>query len=359
MERTKRDLLLRLLALSGEMPTELVSYIVGSATYAAYLVTCLKKEGYIAVRNRDGIKGYVLLSKGKKELLHDSSDDFSLYLTGNVETNRVKSEMHRRLRLHRMSMVWAFFNRIHIRIFATVKPNYPPQATEIGKNLVYYGATEFKCGAEHIKGSRACGILCSGDMPFVVYHTMEQLMKWSKKTERAMRSFVEGSLVGSGYAYRADAIVIGKSMDMLRILLESDGGLKGNLFQVDDIYDHYYYFSMSTDCYVQMMLTADQEKDGQFRKLLEQAVYKIETKEYALADGYDRDGVSVYFCYKLDLAKLVRMKQEMMWKGTGKVYCLDYQVDVLREYFSSKVEVCAIVTQKALEYLYGGKWDET
>ena len=59
----KEDVLLRLIAISGEMPAELVREVVGSESYAAVLVTKLKKEGFISVRNSGGYKGYILRSK--------------------------------------------------------------------------------------------------------------------------------------------------------------------------------------------------------------------------------------------------------------------------------------------------------
>ena len=39
----KEDVLLRMIAISGELPAELVSEVVGSESYAAVLVTKLKK----------------------------------------------------------------------------------------------------------------------------------------------------------------------------------------------------------------------------------------------------------------------------------------------------------------------------
>ena len=52
----KEDVLLRMIAISGELPAELVSEVVGSESYAAVLVTKLKKEGFISVRNSGGYK---------------------------------------------------------------------------------------------------------------------------------------------------------------------------------------------------------------------------------------------------------------------------------------------------------------
>ncbi|MFR2213381.1 MAG: hypothetical protein ACLS61_05945 [Ruminococcus sp.] len=61
----KEDVLLRLIAISGELPAGLVGEIVESESYAAALITRLKKENYISVRNAGGYKGYVLRVKGK------------------------------------------------------------------------------------------------------------------------------------------------------------------------------------------------------------------------------------------------------------------------------------------------------
>lgn len=53
----KEDVLLRLIAISGEMPAELVREVVGSESYAAVLVTKLKKKGLSLSETVVGIKG--------------------------------------------------------------------------------------------------------------------------------------------------------------------------------------------------------------------------------------------------------------------------------------------------------------
>ena len=65
VEMKKEDVLLRLIAISGELPAGLVGEIVESESYAAALITRLKKENYISVRNAGGYKGYL-------DLLHMS-----------------------------------------------------------------------------------------------------------------------------------------------------------------------------------------------------------------------------------------------------------------------------------------------
>ena len=43
---------------------------------------------------------------------------------------------------------------------------------------------------KEIKGSRACGILLASSF-YVVYNTMDSLMKWAPKTERNLRNRME------------------------------------------------------------------------------------------------------------------------------------------------------------------------
>lgn len=117
VEMKKEDVLLRLIAISGELPAGLVGEIVESESYAAALITRLKKENYISVRNAGGYKGYVLRGKGKRYLLERYEDDLSFFLSGSAQTNHVKSEPEKRLRLYRMSEVWVFLWKMGIEIF--------------------------------------------------------------------------------------------------------------------------------------------------------------------------------------------------------------------------------------------------
>lgn len=119
----KEDVLLRLIAISGELPAGLVGEIVESESYAAALITRLKKENYISVRNAGGYKGYVLRGKGKRYLLERYEDDLSFFLSGSAQTNHVKSEPEKRLRLYRMSEVWVFLWKMGIEIFQSQKPD--------------------------------------------------------------------------------------------------------------------------------------------------------------------------------------------------------------------------------------------
>ena len=69
--RDRRDELLLLVAVSGELPAGWSGYAIGSDSYAAVLVTQLKKEGDLTVRSKDGMKGYLLRVRAKRYLLEE------------------------------------------------------------------------------------------------------------------------------------------------------------------------------------------------------------------------------------------------------------------------------------------------
>lgn len=280
---------------------------------------------------------------------------FPFFLSGSAQTNHVKSEPEKRLRLYRMSEVWVFLWKMGIEIFQSQKPDLGNGFEKSGKKAVYYGSLEYKESAEAIKGSRACGVLLTGDTAYVVYNTMAKRMKWAQKMEMAMRTWTERMLLIGGGLRQADSLILGNTMDFLLELLNSDGGVRKNLYQVDDVYEHYYYIPRTDNAKVQMELLLTSWKREKIKNLLATLVKYPRRKQYALSEGFDKDMQLIYFCHELDMRHLCRIKQEIGWKQKGTIICLDYQANVLRAYFGEGVRVRELNTDKIMEYLTKGR----
>lgn len=95
--------LLSLTAISGEFPTDQLNRLPGSPYYLESVVTALKKDGLLRTYYRDKLRGYRLGPRAKATLLDSRPDRFASYLTGDTDTNRLKCEIDRRLRLHRLA----------------------------------------------------------------------------------------------------------------------------------------------------------------------------------------------------------------------------------------------------------------
>lgn len=251
--------------------------------------------------------------------------------------------------------VWVFLWKMGIEIFQSQKPDLGNGFEKSGKKAVYYGSLEYKESAEAIKGSRACGVLLTGDTAYVVYNTMAKRMKWAQKMEMAMRTWTERMLLIGGGLRQADSLILGNTMDFLLELLNSDGGVRKNLYQVDDVYEHYYYIPRTDNAKVQMELLLTSWKREKIKNLLATLVKYPRRKQYALSEGFDKDMQLIYFCHELDMRHLCRIKQEIGWKQKGTIICLDYQANVLRAYFGEGVRVRELNTDKIMEYLTKGR----
>ena len=310
-----------------------------------------REERYISLRCKDGYRGYVLLEKGRNYLLSEYEKELSFFISGSGQTGHVKSEPEKRMRLYRMSEVWVFFWKAGIEILRNHKPDMDKGFVRDRGKAFYYGSLEFKGMSEAIRGSRSCGVLLSGDTALVVYNTMDRNMKWAKKMECSMRTWTERMLLKGGYNSRADALIVGQNIKVLLKLLESDGGIKKDLFRPDDIYDQYYYIPMCQEGILQIILLTEKQKREKLKQFLLSRFPIRKEKEYAVYAVCDEIGNPVYLGYDLEMRQLCRIKQELLWRPSVSIVCMDYQAEIIREYLGEKVIIYELNTENVMKYL--------
>lgn len=154
-----------------------------------------------------------------------------------------------------------------------------------------------------------------------------------------------------GKLRRFDAVVMGDTIELLAELLESDGGVKGDLFQVDDIYEHYYYVPGIQEAEIQVTLLTDSRKREKLYQFLCTALKETEHAQYRLHAGTDDSENPVYFCYELDLCQLLRIRQETEWKQNGSIFCFPYQRKTLESFLGKKLLYREIVTDRVVDFL--------
>ena len=113
-------------------------------------MTSLKKSGLLRTYYRDRLRGYRLGARAKAALLDGWPERFSPYLTGDTDTNRLKSEVNRRLRLHRLAETYVTMDNAGIGLFQDEKPKvFSPQG---------YAACVHDCDPVRLQRSRGgCG----------------------------------------------------------------------------------------------------------------------------------------------------------------------------------------------------------
>ena len=205
--------------------------------------------------------------------------------------------------------------------------------------------------SEAIRGSRSCGVLLSGDTVLVVYNTMDRNMKWAKKMECSMRTWTERMLLKGGYNSKADALIVGQNIKVLLKLLESDGGIKKDLFRPDDIYDQYYYIPMCREGILQIVLLTEKRKREKLKQSLFSRFSIKREKEYAAYNVCDENGNPIYLVYDLEMRQLCRIKQELLWRPSVSIVCMDYQAETIREYLGEKVIIYELNAENVMKYL--------
>lgn len=124
-QNTLPYLLLTLTALCGEYPIRQISHLPGGSAYLESVVTALRRDGLLRTFSKDGLRGLRLTSSAKRLLLADAPQWFSAYLTGSSEPNKLKSEIPRRLRLHRMAEILTIMHNADIPAFPWEKAPFP------------------------------------------------------------------------------------------------------------------------------------------------------------------------------------------------------------------------------------------
>lgn len=196
-----------MVGLCGEFPSGQLNRLIESDSYAEKVVTDLKQSKLIRTHYKDGLRGYRLTKRAKELLLSQNSCRFQNYLTGNAETNLIRSELPRRLRLHQKAETYLTLSHAGIPFFPDEKPLLFSESGEAAtfpmRSLpLFYSSREIKnlgASTTKIKNSRSMGILMAPHCVYAVYNTGNTLLKWEYKTEVRLNAFLQHYLQGLPY----------------------------------------------------------------------------------------------------------------------------------------------------------------
>lgn len=246
--------LLSLTAISGEFPTDQLNRLPGSPYYLESVVTALKKDGLLRTYYRDKLRGYRLGPRAKATLLDSRPDRFASYLTGDTDTNRLKCEIDRRLRLHRLAETYMTMDNAGVCVYRDEKPAIFAPEGYAGGRIVYpafFSSREVKemgIDTTKIRNSRSTGILLAPSGIFVTYNSSSALMKWRYKSEMRVKALIWSVICQQRLSpqFRHEdvhGLILGNSMDLAYQILTSTGGRKHDFFMLDGSYEHFLYLT--------------------------------------------------------------------------------------------------------------------
>ncbi len=348
-------LLLTLIAVCGELPNTQITRLSGGEAYKQKVIKRLKADKRIRTFYKDGLRGCRLTSRAKERLLQDNAARFSFYLTGESETNHIKSEITRRLRLHRLAETTVTMLNAGVEIFRDRKTDvFVPKWTATDLIVpAFYSSREIKViGTDSTKfrGSRAIGVLLCEDCIFTVYSLGESLMKWEYKSEMRFRTMIKTLLCHERlpHLYSTDCIQ--------GLLLANTMHLAGEIFRQPDNdsyflfeggYEHFYF--LTNDRYGERILTllCNPEWKAALDEILTEDLLPANPTLAVENDALDADGDPVLFGYTCDLLRLKRFDSAIrMRKRQGTVICFDFQREVLAGVMSDMIRFQTIRFEK-------------
>ena len=229
--------MLEITAISGEYPAENICRLISAPSYAKKVVYALSSRGLLTLISSGELKGYRLALKCKRKVMEDNAARFGGLLEGSSETNRMKPEYERRLRLHSIAQVYTLMYNIGVCIFQDTKfkiympagaiasSPYALSQTTIRNSVNYalsnqngsslsqsstsplitipcfYSSREQKSDdnkSNAIRGSRAMGTLFTPTHVYAVYNTGHINIGWHEKIEQRYKAEVRNTILGRG-----------------------------------------------------------------------------------------------------------------------------------------------------------------
>lgn len=350
---TTKYRLLEMIGMCGEFPADQLNRLIPSASYAEKLITDLKAEHLIRTHYRDALRGYRLTKAAKEMLLSVSPLRFQCYLTGNTETNLIRSEVSRRIRLHQKAETYLTLLHAGIPFYPDVKPdifcNYR-EAGSIGmRNLpLFYASREIKeLGPEttKIRNSRSMGILMAPQCVYVLYNTGNGVLKWEYRTEVRLNAYLQHYL--QGYPYNGHpqirAIMTGTDMEMAFRLFTSTGGYKKSLFMLDTSFEHFHYLPNTPEGEVLLKLLVHPEIMEKLDNLLLSDLGCRSDSIPLEHDATDASGNPILLAYDFDMQRINRFNTGLNVYGrSGNLICFDFQIPVLKKYLTATIHFSSI-----------------
>ncbi len=352
-EDTLANLLLTLTALSGEFPTAQINRLPSIGAYQEKILKSLKGEKLLRTYYRDGLRALRLTTAAKKLRADKWPDRFLPYLSGSTETNVLKSEVPRRLRLHRMAEVLVTMLNADVLVFPWEKPAVfsptPLSAAPCIDRPAYYSSREVKgLGAQAVKirGSRSTGLLLTDGAIFTIYNTGPFAMKWEYKAEMRLKAMLQTELCqrrlpGQYQNAVLSAIVFGQDMERM-IPLMNDGGGQRDYFVLDGNYQHFYYLTSDHKGELILRLLCDAEQRTVLDDILSQDLAPCRPDWIVENDAMDGDS-PVLFAYTCDMPRIKRFDTALELHGkTGTLFCFDFQEKAMRQICGSGVDIQCI-----------------
>lgn len=357
-----KDQVLAATALCGELSPLAASRLVPSLSYRYHVLEDLLKAKLLRPYRRDKVKGYRLTRRAKDQLAEQGPDRYAALFCGCVRTNSYASELPRRLRMHRLGEIIAMMMLCGVRVFHDEKADLfgthtLPRDSQLP---AFYPAREVQAigdAAIKIKNARMAGVLLAPKQFYLVYNTGDTLMRWAPASELRARTLLSeflGRHTGvAGYAGQtAAAILVGDSMELAPVLLQSRGGGRRQLFYLDGTFAQMYYLPDTPQGDAILHLLLEPERQSALYAAIQSTLQPKAPQGNFAYDAQDEQGRPVLFAWDFDLVRIQSFALGLGSRAlTGTAIAFDFQADALRQIFGDRVAVRSLSFERTRRLL--------
>ena len=351
-------IILSLICISGEMSSDTIYSInISSEKYIGRMITQLRDMELIKLHKGNGLRGYRVTRKGKNLLLTTEPERFSYALEDKSETNRVKSDLRRRIRIQRIAEVNTLMSNIGVSIFRDEKTKlFYSEEKKSGTELhiessAFYTSREYKdIGGEiaKMRNARAAGIFVTTAGVYLIYNTGDSRMKWNTNSELRAKSIIRHYLIYDiklkAFKNREiGAILFGRDMDLAYELMTNTNK---NYFMVDGTFEIFYYFTQDKNGEVLTRILSNEKMMKSLNASLLSGLSPPDKNKLFENDAFS-DGKPVIINYFCDLPRLTRFNTALsLQELQGIIICFDFQELFMRKYCGDNISFQTIKMNK-------------
>ena len=347
----KSELVLSTIGMSGECNFDALDRLLDAKAYLNKIISKLRNSNRLKKINKDGLVGYRLTTTSKKELLQQNKNRFEYFLSSTAETNRIKSEIIRRERLHRAADILVTMLNASIEVNRDTKPEIFTE--NLNTDIVnirapcYYNGSEIKnFGIEKnkIRNGRSQGLMLTESNLYMLYNTSDALMKWNKLTEIKHCTIIKNHLRACNltqYKNPITGIVYAKNLDIAYEILKNT---ITSFIIAEGTFEKFYFITLDK---FGDFLTRILSSDASVEKLYQIIKVNLDLKDVEAAsninNAVDKNGnpvlINCFFC----LPTLKKFNATCsIYNKKGIVVCFKNQKKAMERYCSENIEFLTI-----------------
>lgn len=362
-------MLLKMICMTVEYPKSAIHLIPAKTRIAVYkAITRLKSEGILVevgkgsekrLRLNAMYKGESGLPKAFEIIKEQLGQDYYEHYIGMVgEHQKISTDKQKVERRLRMAEVCALMNHARVEHREWVLPQLTVDREDKGANFVgtgYYDSKYLKkmpgTEPEVVGYSRMCGLLISRGGGYIVYNTHKGVQKDAPGGEGKMRSFINHvlninwrpprSVSRDWLSYGKDSIVIGKSYDTAKLVLEAERkkNEKATLRQKwDKAHDDAYFIPLSRNGgYMLWVMTRERWRERINEALFNNELLGDPGRAYDIYTQSDKMHYLAWF--DSNMATISMVKESIAAGDDYTILCYEWQEAFLRNYLGDNVTI--------------------